>query len=338
METTPPPCPKSLAEAIEWRTRLADLRIDSSPEFETWLAEDPEHRRAWAEAQALWAKFDDLAAEPDMIAARREALARTAPARDRWSWVFAVAAAAAALVIAVVGYTALRTETPQTYRTGHGAPREIALSDGSQVTLDAESLLKVSFQGDVRDLDLLQGRAQFDVARDPHRPFSVRAGDRTVVATGTSFQVEHEGSLVRVVLIQGRIEVVADPPAGHPALEPVAAHLHPGEELSARQGGAAAVGPVDVQRATSWEYGMLTFDDKPLSEVADEVSRYTSKPVRTGDAGAAALRLSGVFRAGDLNTFVDTVTHYLPVRAEDTASAVVLRSAGPAGGAQTPRP
>ena len=46
------------------------------------------------------------------------------------------------------------------------------------------------------------------------------------------------------------------------------------------------------------------------------------------DPDVADLRLSGVFEAGDVATFVDTVTRYLPVRAETGEDAeVVLRRA-----------
>jgi transmembrane sensor len=74
----------------------------------------------------------------------------------------------------------------------------------------------------------------------------------------------------------------------------------------------------------AWESGQLMFDDEPLRDVAVRVNRYTTQPVVV-DPSVASLRLSGVFNTGDVSTFVDTVTHYLPVKShEDSDGTIVL--------------
>ncbi|WP_163071616.1 FecR domain-containing protein, partial [Acinetobacter baumannii] len=64
-----------------------------------------------------------------------------------------------------------------------------------------------------RALRLLAGRARFEVAKDPRRPFAVTAGDRMVVATGTAFSIELFRAEMRVVLYQGSVSVLEDGPA-----------------------------------------------------------------------------------------------------------------------------
>jgi transmembrane sensor len=331
---------KSLAEAVSWRVRLADARLATTPEFEAWLAQDAEHRAAWREAQASWASLDQHAADPAILALRREALARTAPQRPpRAAWRRIAASAVLALAAGGLGYAAWRSQAPATFRARHGATRLISLTDGSTVTLDSDSLLKVSFRPSARKLELVRGRALFRVAHDAARPFAVHAGDRTVVATGTSFEVARDGGGLSVVLIRGRVKVVPDRAvASAPGRAPSAAEvdLAPGQELTTRPGAPGpAVRAVDVAGATAWESGRLVFDNAPLGEVVEEVSRYTQRPVTTGDARAAALRISGTFKAGDLDTFVDAVTRYLPLKAEASGEGVVLRSR-PAGAASSP--
>jgi transmembrane sensor len=59
-----------------------------------------------------------------------------------------------------------------------------------------------------------------------------------------------------------------------------------------------------------------------LSSVVERVGRYSNRQVMV-ERDAAALRLSGVFDAGDLNTFVDAVQRALPVTSETDEDGVV---------------
>ncbi len=57
---------------------------------------------------------------------------------------------------------------------------------------------------------LKSGEALFDVAKDRARPFVVIAGDRKVIAVGTSFEVRREepaGSTFAVTLVEGRVAI-----------------------------------------------------------------------------------------------------------------------------------
>jgi transmembrane sensor len=88
--------------------------------------------------------------------------------------------------------------------------------------------------------------------------------------------------------------------------------LTAGEQLRAAPDSVPVVTTVDVSRAVAWESGHLVFSDEPLSSVVARINRYAIRPVEV-DPDIGKLRISGVFRTGDLDTFVDTVTRYLPV-------------------------
>jgi transmembrane sensor len=319
-----------LAQASAWRVRLHEAARSTTPEFERWLAADPRNRAAWAEADALWASLGEHAAAPEFLSARSQALANARRAgrglrRSAWS---AAAAAAVLLTICGLGFQAWRGLTPSSYASAHGERRTISLPDGSAVTLDSDSLVRVSYTRAARRLELDHGQARFDVAHDLARPFEVMAGDRTVVATGTSFEVERRGGLVRVVLLQGHVNVRRREAALPVSGAAPATRLAPGQVLTA-DGRATpdVVAPADLERVTAWESGKLIFDDERLDAVAQAVSRYTAVPVTVRDPKVAALRISGIFRSGDLHTFVDAVTRYLPVTAVETGTAVELRAA-----------
>src|SRR3546814_12246707 len=61
--------------------------------------------------------------------------------------------------------------------------------------------------GERRDITLLAGRALFDVAKDPQRPFVVKAGDRTITALGTLFDVDVSPTELRATLAEGVVAV-----------------------------------------------------------------------------------------------------------------------------------
>jgi len=341
---------RRLAEASAWRVALFEADLETNEGFEAWLAADPRHLEAWRQVSASWDRFGDEAMEPELIVARRDALERARRHRQRrvagagaWSGVWNGTgmriAAALVLVVALgvgVGFGLWRMDQPDVYRTALGERRTITLADGSHVTLDSNSELRVKLRPKARALELLSGQARFEVAHDTSRPFTVRARDKTVVATGTSFNVDLFGSSVIVTLIEGRVSIlqealrspppfVAQPPA------PVVARLVPGEQLVAPQpveaNLAAPLPPVvlekvSLDRATAWESGQLVFDNEPLSAVVQRVGRYSDHPL-VADRDTAALRLSGVFNAGDIPTFLDAVQRALPVAAETGEDGVM---------------
>lgn len=332
--------PARLQAAAAWRVRLTEEGPDVRPDLQRWLDEHPQNHIAWRMAEDLWTAVGRLASEPELLAARRDALAGAHRAsRSRWSVRvparrLAAAVAAGVLVTSGLGYAGWRAAQPDHYVTALGERRVVRLADGSVVTLDSGTRLEARLKPDSRRLWLRQGQARFDVAHDVTRPFQVEAGNRTVVATGTSFNVEVLGPKVLVTLIEGRVTVFraqTSSPAGRragPSTE-AAVPLLPGQRLVADAAAAASarVETTDVDRATAWETGKLVFDDEPLASVAARVSRYTDRPVVVADRAAGDLRVSGVFSAGDRATFVDTVTQYLPVSAEAMPDGTVsLRS------------
>src|SRR3546814_3333806 len=114
------------------------------------------------------------------------------------------------IVACGIGAYTWNAQRGDVYRAVAGERRLITLEDGSKISLDARSEVRVRYSKDARRLELLGGQARFDVAHDSRRPFSVRARDQLVIATGTAFNIDMVGSTVLVTLIEGRVEVLED--------------------------------------------------------------------------------------------------------------------------------
>jgi transmembrane sensor len=220
----------------------------------------------------------------------------------------------------------MTSRLPSSYETDIGERRIVALPDGSHVSMDSDSKVRVKYYKTARTLTLDRGRARFDVAHDPNRPFTVTAGPETVVAVGTSFNVERLQSTVLITLIQGQIVIKDDAStglaaAGHGPDQSIS--LKAGEQLVVPRNLRRAVVTADLQVATAWETGHLVFRDELLSDAVARVNRYIGKPVIV-DPSLAPIRISGVFNAGDVGSFVSAVTSYFPVQASTTGNNNIL--------------
>jgi transmembrane sensor len=230
-------------------------------------------------------------------------------------------ALAASLLLLIVSYGAYVHFQYTTYTTATGERRLVILEDGSRLSLDADSSVKVRLKRDRRELILVRGRAKFDVAKDTMRPFMVTAGDRIVVATGTEFSVELLTRKVHVILYEGRVNVLSAPTstgAGRGGGHAVEMQLAPGKELVASiASDRAQVQSSDPNDTLSWEAGFLTFDNETLESAVERINRYTSAKLAVGDPGAARLRVDGVYPVNNPEAFVEGVTGVLPLRVEN---------------------
>jgi transmembrane sensor len=342
-------------QAAAWAVRLADgeMSFDAQAEFQAWLEADPENSTTLEEIVGAWRSVERYAANAEVMELREAALASarksrrpTAPPQRRlliWG------ALAASLVLMLGGLGVWAWLSPRTYETGVGERRVVALSDGSKVSLDAATVVKVAYNSENRRLWLEKGRAKFEVAKNPLRPFSVTAGDKVVVATGTAFSVELVQKQVRVVLYEGHVALLERDGAKSPFAVTVGARripmdglLVPGREAILPQElapQAAMVRPAvvtlsDPVRSLSWEAGLLEFEDERLSVVVDRMNRYAERPLVIGDPRAANLRISGVFRAGDTDALVQGLAVTFGVQAQSKPDAITLFkdvTAAPAG-------
>ncbi len=333
--------------AAAWAVRLSEseLSADQQAAFDRWLDADPRHGELLEEIMGAWRSVDRYANAEAMTALREQALASGRRAMRRRKQTFPTreiigGLIAATVLAAVAGGFLWARLTPQTYETGLGERRVVALKDGSKLSLDAETVVKVRYAGDRRRLWLERGRAKFDVAKDALRPFSVSAADKMVVATGTAFSVELVNAQVRVVLYEGRVAVLKQEvqPGKSTTFAPVEVGatpaerlLTPGRELilpdrspAQLTAQTAVFEPADLERSLSWEGGLLVFNDEPLDIVVQRMNRYADAPLSVGNAATGRLRISGVFRAGDTESLVQGLSLGFGVQARTSRDGVAL--------------
>jgi transmembrane sensor len=329
--------PDIRAEAAVWVTELhsptRDVQVEAN--VRRWIAEDPRHAAAFELATEAWQRSGSLPAElPDAISARTDRITRPARKRVVYSGVAALCAA-----LAFVTYLLI----DETLSTGPNEQKTVALSDGTQVTLNANSRLTVHFDDHVRKLTLSRGEVLFDVAKHLPRPFVVIIGDRKIIAMGTAFEVrrdEAQTPAFTVTLVEGRvaIEPLSAPNVIPPATPtasgtasllifpessksrdtPRLTLLRPGDRLRFAPNIADTLDHPKIDTITAWQRGQLIFDDVSLAEAAGEFNRYGSIKIKLVGASTSHLRVGGVFKISDPLSFAqimaDTFKLHLTTR------------------------
>ncbi|GAA4773287.1 FecR family protein [Stakelama sediminis] len=295
-------------EAADWAARAHDPDGGFDPAaFDQWRDADPRHADIYARMEAGWN-------QAGLLAQTRVGQSRGLPDRRQMRGERLrpyVLAAAAVLLIAVLGVTLISFRAPEpagqkpVYASKIGQIRQIRLADGSQVTLDTNSRVEVAFDPHSRRVRLVRGRARFTVTHDVNRPFTVTAAGASVTARGTIFDVALIRHQVRVTLLRGAVDVRNDETGN---AEPLSVERLRAAQTLAFRPSMPLPAPRPIQPlATQWPSGMLGFDDTPLAEAVAEANRYSTYRLRLADPELGRLKVSGAYRAGDLNGFAEAV-------------------------------
>lgn len=276
-------------QAAAWfaRHETGPLSSAENLEFRAWLARDPEHVREYEAVERMWSTYDRVTPPSlDPQPARRQVVSR--PRRFRVA--LGSALAAAACLVAVLLGLAYNIRWRADMFTGVGEMRTVSLPDGSAVLLNTDSAIKLRFTRDQRVVELLGGEADFRVARDPQRPFIVEAAGGSTRALGTEFMVRREEAGATVTLLEHEVLVAYVESAGRPA-EHVT--LSPGDRVTyGPDTGLQSVQSVKLDRVASWRRGWLSFEDRPLGEVVDELQRYVPGWIRISDPALRNVRVT----------------------------------------------
>jgi transmembrane sensor len=306
-----------MAEAAAWLAILHGPQRNPATErgFAQWLKKSIRHQRAFEEATDIWLEASSLP---------RTHLGRTrsvdnAPSRVR-SRPRLLAALAVSLGLGLIGAVAYLYFRNLGIATGIGEQRVLVLEDGSRAILNTRTRVVVDYTQTTRKVILKEGEAVFEVMKNPQRPFVVDAGDREVIALGTSFSVRRDGNQVSVTLVEGKISISAtDTPVIAPP-HPEVFVLKPGERLRFVTDGAPTLDNPPIERLLAWERREVAFDDTALDDAIREMNRYNRKPLVASLSQARSLRVTGLFRAGDSMSFARAVAEAYHLSVQETAA------------------
>lgn len=322
------------AAAAAWlqRRESADWSEADDQSLAAWVAEDRAHHIAMLRLSSVWAKVDRLrvtgshtSSNPDTIENAPTEWDNEQPRMTRlvkrWVWPAALAASIALLAVPA----AQSLFSGEIYSTPVGGFQHVPLADGSQIDLNTDSHLTVEYSSTDRRISLSRGEAYFKVAKNAERPFYVETPDWRVTAVGTAFTVNTENENFGVIVTEGRVRI--DRIGGAGAKDgPVYLSAGQALRLGPTSNTTSSVRSLDarsMEAELGWREGLLTFEGRPLSEVAEEMNRYNQLQMRV-DRSAADVKIDGSFRTTNAAGFIRLIEEGFDIQAIREGGQVLL--------------
>lgn len=317
-----------LDTAASWLARCgAGLSAAEAAEFARWRDADPRHAWAFEQVQATQHLLMRLPESPAAAAMMAEVDALMKPRRTRvlrFPWIAAAGLAAAACIAVMLWVAApARDADHTTYSTATGARQSVALSDGSTLVLNGDSEVEVAFAAAERRVQLNRGETHFFVAKDPARPFLVSAGEVTIRAVGTAFNVRREAAAVEVLVTEGKVQVSRDSSSAAALSSPESVFLISGQRvlIDTLVAGIPALAATADESAPAGQSltrsaPRLFFSNTPLSEVVARFNRYNELQIEIAEPELGRLAVGGNFDADNAESIIALLSTAGDVRVE----------------------
>lgn len=242
------------------------------------------------------------------------------PVQPRWL-------VAAAVVFSLLAglYAGRQRLLYQTIATGFGETRPVTLSDGSQVTLNANSTLRVprfGFGTQTRAV-WLTGEAAFSIRHTPtHQRFVVHTKRGVEVEVlGTEFNVYDRPQETKIVLSRGAIQLNYNSPT-----QPVRRlRLKPGDAVRVNPAGQLTQSyTAQPEASTAWRDHRFVFKSTPVREIADLLRDTYDLRLELKNPALANRTITGSFQAHDADEFLQVVAELLEINYKQKENTVTF--------------
>jgi ferric-dicitrate binding protein FerR (iron transport regulator) len=311
-------------EALQriWTASAADTQAEDPAELATSFPVDAAWKKVQARIQASPPAQADT--HVPVVLPLRPPVYRTLGRQ----WLGIAAAAVFAIGAYLIWMAQQKPAEPLLQNLASGdQPLRDTLPDGSIVTLNAHSRLvysSSSFADAATRKVYLQGEAYFDVARNPERPFVVDAMGTLVQVLGTEFNVRVAVPQVQVSVTAGKVRFASGENANAKAVELVAGN----SATYHAQRGTLVRDSLPDANATFWLTGNLVFQDRPLSQVVDELSARWQQPIRLANPAIGDCRLTATFQHPSIDSTLSMIAATFNLKVEHDETSFTLSGAG----------
>jgi len=213
----------------------------------------------------------------------------------------------------------------KSFTTSFGETRSFLLTDGSRVTLNANSGLQVprfSF-GQKNRIVHLKGEAYFSVRHQiSNRKFIVKTGQGfEVIVFGTEFSVFARPRGAKVVLDKGKVQVNYTQEK-----ETGSVFLKPGDLLTLGKNGAPDIRPVETGKYIAWKDHRFVFEHTKVLELAGMLRDIYGLSVKIEDQTLAGRTLEGTFQAENADELLDVISELLHIKVTRNGNTVFLQN------------
>ncbi|MCT7523708.1 FecR domain-containing protein [Aliarcobacter cryaerophilus] len=290
-------------------------------EFQIWIKENIEHKKAFEKVEMLKSLY--LSLPSDIKSKISQEVHRNIKSRNslRKSNFLKFAAS----VIFIIGASLfgineyMNFGIKHTY-TSNQEIKNIVLPDGSKVILDAKTKLDIKYFSDKREINIIEGKALFDVTSNPNKPFIVNANMIKVEVLGTNFEVKNEIDKIVVDVINGKVKVEQNKNNEFQQL----AILTKGKHISFdKQSKKVILKDIDINNIASWKDGILFFQDYSLEKAINEFKKYQDINI-TIQKDIKNYTVSGSFSIHEIDKFIFALTKIYPIKVDNKVDSTYI--------------
>ncbi len=176
-----------------------------------------------------------------------------------------------------------------------GQRAQITLQDGTEVWLNAQSILKYPSHFPKRSREVeITGEAFFNVKKDERRPFIVSTQHIDMLVLGTQFNVYSypDAGYIQTDLVAGSVKVY------NATDEKNGIILKPNEQITI-QGNKMTVGNIINLEHLLWKEGIYCFHNERLIDIIKKLQLYYDVKIVVEDPDIFNVRYTGKFRQRD---------------------------------------
>lgn len=316
---------------IPWEHIQNKLRNPNEPEnetLETWLNEEDENKTVLDDLKVIYSITGNVPESfiPQKEQAWEKVVNRISTKKQRTGivrFMFRVAASILLIALGVGGGYFLQTRQHVNSFTEvyspYGHKTMVVLPDNSKVWLNGDSRLKYNTDfSNSRNVELT-GEALFEVTKNPHNLFTVKAKDLKIEVYGTTFNVQsyNDDIVSEVALVEGSVGLFHD--------EQLLKKMIPGEVVAYNaQTSKFSSQKGNIDQITSWKADELIIENETFESMVKYLERWYGVQITLDQSLKQDLRLSFKVKAESLIELLSIIDHITPVSYEISGKQVKI--------------
>ncbi len=332
---------KSSAEfkAAQWVARMDQgLSPKEQDEYLEWLSEDSVHSEMIALHQktskrlnllSQWRPEHSDEPNPHLLGARD-----SSAAFSRSFWVGGIAALGT-LVSLSLWLLPLESDEFEFQRIVTDEYEYYELDDGSELDVNGNTELFISYNEEERFINMVRGEAFFTVAHDSKRPFIVSVEGNEFQAIGTAFNIKMEEDSIEMIVTEGKVlsKIPEQKSSGvlrkpkkitHTKVVESGARLMLNNLTRERTPHKEALPRDTIDRLLKWKPELLVFRSTALHNAVAEFNLRNSVKIQIVDHDIMDLRIDAAIRADKLDAFIHLLELTLNIESERVEENLII--------------
>ncbi|MBU3020672.1 FecR domain-containing protein [Aestuariibacter sp. A3R04] len=300
-------------EAAQWLELMSRHKLDSLTQrrFQKWLKQSIEHKKVFESMVDTWSA-------PELeTGLKQQGRAKWQPVDSifskvpkQWLAITVPSVAMSAIFVFMLLNTIMSGQVEDSLnlqlRTQVAETRDVLLEDGTEINIAPQSNLRVNLSDTKRDINLIDGQAYFDVARDTERPFVVSVGNASVTALGTEFNIDKGAGITDVTVYEGIVEI-------RDAMTGLSRLVKAAEKVRIFAEDFAPVEQFQLAKRVDWRSGWVELDNDSLQFLIERLNRYRNTAIIIKHASLKELAVSGRFRLDDSKQVLAMLEEVYPI-------------------------